>query len=113
MRRLGTTAEPTAGQGFDRGRPSLRLTRPFGAVCGLGLVAVLLPPYNASWVVLAASVVTYLAIAALLLYCRDETGAIVRRSGIMSVVERGGRVRPGDRITVELPPVPHSALDVV
>ncbi len=44
---------------------------------------------------------------------RDETGATVRRSGIMSVVVRGGRVRPGDRIHVDLPPVPHAALEVV
>lgn len=44
---------------------------------------------------------------------RDATGAVVRRSGIMSVVERGGPVRPGDRISVELPPAPHVALEVV
>jgi MOSC domain-containing protein YiiM len=31
----------------------------------------------------------------------------------MGVVLRGGVVRPGDPVTVELPPVPHEALDRV
>ncbi|MGK5729431.1 MOSC domain-containing protein [Streptomyces sp. URMC 124] len=44
---------------------------------------------------------------------RDEDGNIVRKAGIMSVVKAGGRVRPGDAITVELPDGPHRPLDRV
>ena len=35
---------------------------------------------------------------------------IVRRAGVMAVVERSGTVRPGDPIEVELPPRPHQRL---
>jgi MOSC domain-containing protein YiiM len=35
---------------------------------------------------------------------------VVRKGGVMSIVLRGGIVRPGDRIEVELPPAPHSPL---
>jgi hypothetical protein len=44
---------------------------------------------------------------------RDAGGAFVRKAGVMGVVLRGGPVRPGDAITVELPPPPHEALDRV
>ncbi|MFD9004198.1 MOSC domain-containing protein [Streptomyces sp. NPDC059582] len=44
---------------------------------------------------------------------RDEGGNIVRKAGIMSVVQVGGVVRPGDTITVELPDQPHRPLDRV
>jgi MOSC domain-containing protein YiiM len=44
---------------------------------------------------------------------RDEAGNIVRRAGIMSVVQAGGVIRPGDLITVELPDEPHRPLDRV
>ena len=44
---------------------------------------------------------------------RDESGAVWRKTGIMSVVITGGEVRPGDAIEVELPPEPHRALEVV
>jgi len=44
---------------------------------------------------------------------RDESGNIVRKAGIMSVVRAGGVVRPGDPITVELPDRPHRPLDRV
>ncbi|WP_314219525.1 MOSC domain-containing protein [Streptomyces zaehneri] len=44
---------------------------------------------------------------------RDEAGNIVRRVGIMSVVTKGGVVRPGDVIEVELPEGPHRPLDRV
>lgn len=44
---------------------------------------------------------------------RDEAGTIVRKAGIMSVVQAGGVVRPGDTITVELPDEPHQPLDRV
>ncbi len=41
--------------------------RPFGLVCGLGLLTVLLPPYDVSWVVLALATVVYFIIAGLLI----------------------------------------------
>ena len=44
---------------------------------------------------------------------RDASGAVWRKSGIMSVVITGGEVRPGDPIEVELPPEPHRPLEVV
>jgi diguanylate cyclase (GGDEF)-like protein/PAS domain S-box-containing protein len=65
MSGLGT-AEDVIGGRFDRRRPSLRLMRPFGFVCGLGLLTVLLPPYDVSWVVLALAVVVYSVIMGLL-----------------------------------------------
>jgi MOSC domain-containing protein YiiM len=34
---------------------------------------------------------------------QDETGRLVRKAGVMSVVVAGGEVRPGDAIVVELP----------
>lgn len=44
---------------------------------------------------------------------RDEAGEIVRRTGVMSVVEVGGVVRTGDPIEVELPAEPHERLEPV
>jgi MOSC domain-containing protein YiiM len=44
---------------------------------------------------------------------RDEAGNLIRKAGVMGVVLRGGRIRPGDQVTVELPPRPHFALDRV
>ncbi|MGV9944372.1 MOSC domain-containing protein [Streptomyces sp. NPDC003401] len=44
---------------------------------------------------------------------RDETGTLVRRAGVMSVVKEGGVVRPGDVITAELPTGPHRPLERV
>ena len=41
---------------------------------------------------------------------RDENGDLVRKAGIMGVVIAGGEVRPGDRVRVELPPLPHHPL---
>ena len=41
---------------------------------------------------------------------RDANGDLVRRAGIMGVVERGGTVVPFDAIRVELPPGPHIPL---
>ena len=35
---------------------------------------------------------------------------VVRKGGVMSIVVKGGIVRPGDRIEIELPPPPHAAL---
>ncbi|MFF8639721.1 MOSC domain-containing protein [Streptomyces sp. NPDC015345] len=44
---------------------------------------------------------------------RDESGAVVHRAGVMSVVHQGGEVRPGDAIEVELPEGPHRPLKTV
>ena len=44
---------------------------------------------------------------------RDADGSVVRKTGVMGVVRRGGEVRPGDPVTVVLPDGPHRALDVV
>ena len=44
---------------------------------------------------------------------KDANGIFVRKAGVMGVVLRGGPVRPGDPVTVELPPSPHEALDRV
>ncbi|WP_231626893.1 MOSC domain-containing protein [Streptomyces apocyni] len=44
---------------------------------------------------------------------RDEAGNVVRKAGIMSVVKKGGVVRPDDQITVDLPAEPHRPLDRV
>jgi hypothetical protein len=44
---------------------------------------------------------------------KDGEGRFVRKAGVMGVVLRGGPVRPGDPFTVELPPLPHQALDRV
>lgn len=44
---------------------------------------------------------------------RDEDGQVVRRAGIMGVVTTGGTIYPGDKIEVELPALPHQALEVV
>ncbi len=41
---------------------------------------------------------------------RDEDGETVRIGGAMSVVVRGGEIRPGDEIRVGLPPEPHHAM---
>jgi MOSC domain-containing protein YiiM len=43
----------------------------------------------------------------------DEQDNLIRKAGIMSIVLVGGEVRPGDGITVELPPAPHRPLEVV
>lgn len=44
---------------------------------------------------------------------RAADGSLVRKAGIMAVVLTGGEVRPGDAISVELPPEPHRALEPV
>ncbi len=44
---------------------------------------------------------------------RDGDGGLVRKAGVMGVVLRGGPVRPGDPVAVELPPPPHLRLDRV
>jgi MOSC domain-containing protein YiiM len=44
---------------------------------------------------------------------KDEQGRVIRRAGIMGVVTRGGPVKPGDTIRVDLPDQPHLPLDRV
>lgn len=44
---------------------------------------------------------------------RDEQGNLVRKAGVMAIVLTGGEVRPGDTVTVELPPEPWRALEPV
>jgi MOSC domain-containing protein YiiM len=41
---------------------------------------------------------------------RDAQGKLFRKAGVMSVVVRGGPVRPGDPIIIELPTAPHQPL---
>jgi MOSC domain-containing protein YiiM len=38
------------------------------------------------------------------------TAAVIRKAGVMAVVERGGEVAPGQPITVSLPEPPHVPL---
>lgn len=44
---------------------------------------------------------------------RGDDGEVVRRTGVMAVVEQGGRVAPGDAVVVELPEGPHRPLERV
>lgn len=44
---------------------------------------------------------------------RAADGGLIRKAGVMAVVLAGGAVRPGDAITVELPPPPHAPLERV
>lgn len=43
----------------------------------------------------------------------DKDGELIRKAGIMGVVLTGGAVSPEDEIRVELPPLPHVALERV
>ncbi|TWX38765.1 MOSC domain-containing protein [Frigoribacterium sp. ACAM 257] len=47
------------------------------------------------------------------LVTRDDEGRVVRRAGVMAVVLVGGRVAPGDDVSVELPQGEHEALQPV
>jgi MOSC domain-containing protein YiiM len=40
---------------------------------------------------------------------RRLTG-LVRKCGVMSIVIKGGAVKPGDAVSIELPPLPHTPL---
>lgn len=47
----------------------------------------------------------------LLKHCKVATPTgVVRKAGVMSIVLRGGTVKPGDIIDVTLPPMPHTPL---
>jgi MOSC domain-containing protein YiiM len=41
---------------------------------------------------------------------RDDTGHLIRKAGVMSIVLKGGEIRPGDPVAIELPPPPHRPL---
>ncbi|MBZ2196084.1 MOSC domain-containing protein [Occultella gossypii] len=41
---------------------------------------------------------------------KDDSGQVHKLAGVMGVVARSGTVRPGESISVELPPEPHYAL---
>lgn len=42
---------------------------------------------------------------------RDEEGNLIRKAGVMGVVLIGGEIRPGDAITIGLPPEPYRPLE--
>ncbi|HGN1036548.1 TPA: MOSC domain-containing protein [Pseudomonas aeruginosa] len=44
---------------------------------------------------------------------RDEQGNLIRKAGVMAIVLEDGEVRPGDAIDIQLPPLPHRALEKV
>jgi hypothetical protein len=44
---------------------------------------------------------------------RDDRGNLVRKAGVMAVVLRGGAIRPGDAVSVDLPERPYLSLDRV
>lgn len=44
---------------------------------------------------------------------RDADGQLIRKAGVMAIVLSDGTVRPGDPISVELPPLPHYRLEKV
>ncbi len=44
---------------------------------------------------------------------RGPNNEVVRKAGIMTIVRAGGLIRPGDRIDVEMPSLPHLHLERV
>jgi MOSC domain-containing protein YiiM len=44
---------------------------------------------------------------------RDDQGNLIRKTGIMTVVRSGGKIRPGDAIVIDLPDGPWHKLDRV
>jgi MOSC domain-containing protein YiiM len=44
---------------------------------------------------------------------KDEGGNVIRKAGVMGIVLVGGEIRPGDPITIDLPPEPHHQLAYV
>jgi MOSC domain-containing protein YiiM len=44
---------------------------------------------------------------------RALDGSLIRKAGIMAIVAEGGEIKPGDTITLTLPPPPHQPLDRV
>ncbi len=44
---------------------------------------------------------------------KDEEGQLVRKAGIMGIVLASGEIKKGDKIEVQLPPLPHNKLQYV
>lgn len=44
---------------------------------------------------------------------RDADGGLIRKAGVMGIVQHGGVVEPGDEIEVLYPPTPHERLEPV
>jgi len=44
---------------------------------------------------------------------RGPNNEVIRKAGIMAIVQEGGSFRPGDLITVEMPPTPYLPLERV
>ncbi len=43
----------------------------------------------------------------------DAQGRLLRKTGVMGVVLRGGQVWPGDAVSFHLPPLPHARMERV
>ena len=43
----------------------------------------------------------------------DSEGNLIRKAGVMAIVEKGGIVRVGDKISIKMPLEPHKALERV
>ena len=49
--------------------------------------------------------------AGLLQHCKEATAdGVIRKAGVMAIVIKGGDVKPGDRILIDLPEGPHKQL---
>jgi MOSC domain-containing protein YiiM len=44
---------------------------------------------------------------------RGPQNEVIRKAGVMAIARTGGDVRPSDKITVDLPPLPHRPLERV
>ena len=44
---------------------------------------------------------------------KDEEGNLVRETGVMGIILKGGTILPGDSLIVELPPEPHQKLEYI
>lgn len=44
---------------------------------------------------------------------RAADGTLIRKAGVMAIVLKGGEVRPGDPLEIDLPALPHSPLERV
>lgn len=44
---------------------------------------------------------------------KDQDGNLIRKAGIMGIVLEGGEIKVGDKIEIELPPLPHKKLERV
>ena len=73
MRRLvsGTSASASSSADLRRGTPKLAL--PFGAVAALGLLTVLLPPYERAWWVVGLAVICLVAVVLVYLASQRRT----------------------------------------